>query len=123
MEIPKVGDKLYLQKNTGYYYVDMVKTPYTVISVENNKVKIQECKLVPPVYHCVGNPALDRPDLEGQRVWFFDTVAESIEEDPHGKVKTLVWSNKYELWRDSEDSSKNTNFAHFGEWKHQPYLN
>ena len=28
---PEVGTKLYLSQRTGSYYVDMVRTPYTVV--------------------------------------------------------------------------------------------
>lgn len=90
-KLPKVGDKLYLRQFTGSTYVDMVKRPFTVIEVSNSTIKVQSCKLIAPVYHCCGNPYLDRPDLEGQRVFFFDTVAESIEADPEGRVEELSW--------------------------------
>ena len=37
---PEVGTKLYLSQRTGNYYVDMVKTPYTVIGVASGKVLV-----------------------------------------------------------------------------------
>jgi len=60
---PKVGDPLYLRQFTGHYYVDIVKHPYTVVAVNKSEVLVQECKLIAPIYHCIGNPYLDRPDL------------------------------------------------------------
>lgn len=120
---PKIGDKLYLQQQTGNYWVDMVKEPYTVISVSKDKVIVQSCKLIPPVYHCCGNPNLDRPDLEGQRVWFYDTVAEKIEEDESGQIEELTWHPRKERWGTKGRVSDYPYYAYFGEWKHQPYLN
>lgn len=120
--LPKVGDKLYLRQFTGNYYVDMVKRPYTVIEVSPNKVIVQSCKLIAPVYHCCGNPNLDRPDLEGQRVFFYDTVAESIEEDKNGRTRELTWHRGRGLWGTPGPDSEYPAYAIFGEWKHQPYL-
>ena len=96
--LPKVGDKLYLRQFTGSYYVDMVKHPYTVIGVTPSKVTVQECKLTAPVYHCVGNLNLDRPEFEGQRVFFYDTIAEIIEEDTNGAIEELTWHSRKGLW-------------------------
>lgn len=121
--LPQVGDKLYLRQFTKNYYVDMVKRPYTVIDVTNNIVKVQACKLIAPIYKCVGNPYLDRPDLEGQRVFFYDTVAESIEEDPNGHIEELTWHGKKGMWGTKGPDSSYPQYAIFGEWKHQPYLN
>lgn len=120
--LPKVGDKLYLHQITGSYYVDMVKRPYTVISVSSTEVVVQECKLIAPVYHCTGNPYMDRPDLEGQRVFFFDTVAESIEEDKNGRTKVLTWHSRKGMWGTKGPDSSYPEYAVFGKWEHQPYL-
>lgn len=119
---PKVGEKLYLYQRTGNYYVDMVKTPYTVIGTNRGKVQIQSCKLIAPVYHCVGNPYLDRPDLEGQRVFFYDTVAESIEPDPKGEILELNWSPKHQTWQIDRYNTGYPEYAKFGSYEHQPYL-
>lgn len=121
---PKVGDKLFLKQFTGNYYVDIVKRPYTVINVSktNNKVIVQACKLIAPVYHCSGNPYLDRPDLEGQRVFFYDTVAEFIEENPYGETVELTWHNKRGLWGTPGRDSDYPQYAIFGEYMHSPYL-
>ena len=121
--IPKVGEHLYLRQRTGDYYNDLVKNPYTVIEVKGNKVVIQACKLTPPVYHYNGNPALGREDLDGQRVWFYNTVAEIIEEDSNGEVVTLHYAPKKQQWQIDRYHTGYPEFAVFGEWKHCPYLN
>ena len=120
--LPKVGDKLYLRRFTGSYMSDMVKRPYTVIKVTPTTVLVQECRLIAPVYHCTGNPYMDRPDLEGQRVFFYDTVAESIEEDPLGQVEELTWHGHRGMWGTKGRDSDYPAYAVFGEWKHSPYL-
>lgn len=119
---PKVGDKCYLRQFTGSYYVDSVKRPYTVIDVTPTKVVVQECKLIAPVYHCTGNPYMDRPDLEGQRVFFYDTVAEEILPDPNGQIKELTWHHKRGLWGTPGPESSYPQFAIIGKYEHQPYL-
>lgn len=119
---PKVGDQLYLRQFTGSYMIDMVKRPYTVVQVTPSKVVIQECKLIAPIYHCTGNPMMDRPDLEGQRVFFYDTVAESIEEDKFGRREELTWHSKKGLWGTKGRDQDYPEYAIFGKWEHQPYL-
>ena len=119
---PEAGTQLYLQQKTGNCYIDMVKTPYTVIGARRGKVLIQSCKLIAPVYHCVGDPYLDRPDLEGQRVFFYDTVAESIEPDPNGDVLELNWSPKYGRWQIDRYKTGYPEIAHFGKYEHYPYI-
>lgn len=119
---PQVGDKLYLRQFTGSYYVDMVKMPYTVIGVTPTKVLVQECNLIAPIYHCTGNPYYDRPDLEGQRVFFYDTVAESIEEDTNGRIKELTWHGRRGMWGTEGRDADYPQYAIFGKWEHQPYL-
>ena len=121
--LPQIGDKLYLRQFTGNCWIDEVKRPFTVVDVQPTKVIIQECKLIPPVYHCTGNPYMDRPDLEGQRVWFYDTVAESIEEDKLGRLEELTWHSRKGRWGTKGPDSSYPQYAIFGEWKHQPYLN
>lgn len=119
---PEVGTELYLSQRTGSYYIDLVKDPYTVIGQRNGKLLIQACKLTPPVYHCVGNPYLDRPDLEGQRVWFYNTVAEFIEPDPNGEILELSWAPKKERWQIDKYNSGYPKIATFGKYQHMPYL-
>ena len=121
--IPEIGTPLYLHQRTGDYYVDMVKRPYTVIGYYKGKLRIQECKLTPPVYHCVGNPRLDRPDLEGQRVWFYNTIAETIEPDPNGEIIELNWATKKKRWQIDEYHTGYPQIANFGKYEHYPYLN
>ena len=101
---PKVGDKLYLSQHTGNDWVDMVKRPFTVISVANNKITIQECKLIfnGPVY--------------------YNTIANAIEEDLEGRVEELTWHKKRNLWGTKGKDSDYPQYAYFGEWRHQPYL-
>lgn len=119
----KVGDQGYLRQYTGMYYVDIVKRPVTVIAVNGNKVTVQHAKLIAPVYHCVGNPYLDRPDLEGQRVFFYDTVAESIEPDPEGRIEELTFHKKKGLYGTPGPDSSYPEYLILGEgYQHQPYL-
>lgn len=120
--IPNVGEKCYLRQFTGNYYVDMVKYPYTVIESSASKIKVQSCELIAPVYHCQGNPMMDRPDLEGQRVFFYDTVAETILPDLDGEIIELTWHAKKGMWGTKGRDSDYPRYAIFGEWKHQPYL-
>ena len=55
-----------------------------------------QCELIAPIYHCEYNLYLDRPELEGKRVFFYDTVAETIKPDPTGKIEELTWHAKRE---------------------------
>lgn len=119
---PNVGDQLYLRQFTGSYYIDMVKRPYTVIDVTLTTIKVQECELIAPIYHCEGNPYLDRPDLEGKRVFFYDTVAETIKPDPTGQIEELTWHAKREMWGTKGPDSNYPQYAIFGEYMHSPYL-
>ena len=119
---PNVGSKLYLRQFTGNWYIDKVKRPYNVIAVSKTKVIVQACKLIAPIYKCVGNPYLDRPDLEGQRVFFYDTIAESIEEDPNGRIETLTWHSKRWMWGTKGKDSDYPAYAIFGKYEHFPYL-
>lgn len=119
---PEVGTELFLSQRTGNFYVDMVKVPYTVVGQRSGKLLVQECKLIAPVYHCTGNPNLDRPDLEGQRVFFYNTVAERIEPDPKGKILELNWAPKWGRWQIDEYQTGYPQIATFGKYEHQPYL-
>jgi hypothetical protein len=121
---PKIGDQCYLRQFTNSYYVDIVKRPVTVIDVTPNSVFVQYANLIAPVYHCTGNPYMDRPDLEGQRVFFYDTVAESIEPNPYGRIEELSWHSKKGLWgTKNRPDSEYPQYLIVGEgYKHQPYL-
>jgi hypothetical protein len=101
---PEVGTKLYLSQRTGNYYVDMVKTPYTVIGVSSGKVLVQECQLI----------------FNGPR--YYDTIADDIKADPNGKVLTLSWAPKKERWQIDKYKTGYPSVAFFGNWEHQPYL-
>ena len=120
----KVGDKGYLRQFTSNSYINMVKRPVTVIAVDKSRVTVQYCKLIAPVYHCCGNPMLDRPDLEGQRVFFYDTIAEKIEPDPNGRKETLSWHSRRELWGEAgrSDSEYPLYLITSEGYQHQPYL-
>lgn len=121
--IPKVGDKLYLSQRTGNEWVDMVKRPYTVIAVSPSVVTIQECKLVYPVFKYDPKTMSEYyKQFDGKRVCFYDTVAESIEPDPSGRIKSLRWAPKKERWQCSEGCAGYPEIAFFGEYRHQPYL-
>lgn len=101
---PKIGEHLYLRQRTGNSWVDKVKYPYTVIDVTSSAVIVQGCKLL----------------FNGDR--YFNTIADKIEEDPEGDIKTLHWSPKHARWQIDEYGTGYPSFAVFGEWKHQPYL-
>lgn len=101
---PEVGTKLYLSQRTGNYYVDMVKTPYTVIGVSSGKVLVQECQLI----------------FNGPR--YYDTIADDIKADPNGEVLTLSWAPKKERWQIDKYKTGYPSVAFFGEWLHSPYL-
>lgn len=123
---PEAGTELYLRPHTGDCWCDMVKRPYTVLGpTAEGKLKVQAAKLIFPVFK--ENPKWTEREREyyapmvGTRVCFYDTVAESIEPDPNGRVIELVWSRKNGRWQDSNE--KYHDFAVFGKYEHQPYLN
>ena len=102
---PQVGDKLYLSQRTGSYYVDAVRKPYTVVEVTKSMVKVQECKCI----------------FSGPR--YYDTLPDSIEDDPSGKIVDLRWAPKRGVWQDaSEGKNSYPEIAFFGEWDFYPYL-
>ena len=102
---PEIGEKLYLQKCTGSYYVDLVKHPYTVVEVKGGSVFVQAARLV----------------FYGDR--YFDTLPDKIVADPNGEIIKLTWSKKHGKWQHkSSPDSKYPAFAHFGYWDYQPYL-
>lgn len=120
---PQVGDHLYLHQETGNSWIDMVKRPYTVISVSKTEVIVQSTKLIYPVFHY--NPETMSEyykQFDGQRVCFYDTVAESFEEDSNGRVETLYWKPKTKRWGTKGTKYDYPEYAVFGKWEHQPYL-
>lgn len=120
---PKVGDQLYLRQFTGSYYVDMVKRPYTVIEVTPTKVVVQSAKLIFPIFKYDPKTMSDYyKEFDGKRVSFYDTVAESIEEDPEGRIEELTWHGRKGLWGTPGPDSEYPEYAIFGKYEHQPYL-
>ncbi len=108
---PEIGDKLYLSQRTGNSWVDMVKIPYTVVDVTPKIVYVQRCRLIPPM------------NAEGERVFYYDTIAEKIEADDEGWIEELTWHSKRGRWGTKGRDSDYPYYAYFGEWRHQPYLN
>lgn len=121
---PKVGDHLYLNQFTGDYYVDMVRKPYTVVAVTNQVVTVRACKLTFPIFHYDPNTMSDYyKQFDGQRVRFFDSLPEKIEDNPDGATKNLYWHPKRGLWGTKGEDSSYPEYAIFGDWEYYPYLN
>lgn len=119
----KVGDKLYLRQFTKNYMVDMVKRPYTVIGVTPTKVIIQSCKLIYPIFKFDEKRMSDYyRQFDGKRVAFYDTLAESIEEDHDGVIVELTWHSRRGMWGTAGKDSDYPEYAIFGKWEFQPYL-
>ena len=121
--LPAVGDQLYLRQFTGSYYVDICKTPYTVIAVTPTKVTVQAAELIYPMFHY--DPARMSEyykQFDGRRVCFFDTVAESIVPDPQGRIKELTWHAKRGMWGTPGADSSYPEYAVFGKYEQQPDL-
>jgi hypothetical protein len=120
---PKVGDKLFLKQFTGSYYIDIVKRPYTVIEVTPTMVTIQACKLIYPIFVYDATKMTEYyKEFDGRRVSFYDTIAESIEPDTNGRIEQLYWHPKRSMWGTKGPDSSYPQYAVFGEYKHQPYL-
>ena len=122
---PKIGDKLYLTRGSDWYNTTM--DPYTVVRIDHGKAWVQECKLIFPVLQENHNWTPEQKEyympMVGQRVQFYDTVAESIEPDPTGRVIGLSWSPKKKQWQYDPHKTGYPSVAVFGQWRHQPYLN
>lgn len=101
----EIGTKLYLSQRTGDYYVDLVKTPYTVIGYTCGKMLIQQAKCNFP------SPR------------YFDTLPESIEEDPDGEIIQLNWAPRKGRWQIDRYHTGYPELAFFGVWDYYPYLN
>lgn len=109
MYTPTVGEHCYIRQRTGNYWVDSVKNPYTVISVEPNKIVLQaaECIFVGPRY--------------------YDSLPEHITENPYGKTMEFKPSRakKYkDLWVHHNYSGDTyPYFVVFGDgYQYEPYL-
>ena len=103
--IPKVGEELYLYSNTGDYWCDIVKTPYTVIEVNKTSVVIQEAKLI----------------FNGPR--YFDSYPDKIIPDENGEKLTLQWSKKHNKWYVDKYGIGSYSYAKFGKYEFTPYMN
>lgn len=101
---PEVGTKLFLSQRTGSYYVDMVRTPYTVVGRRAGKLLVQECELV----------------FNGPR--YYDTLADEIKANPNGQILELNWAPKKARWQIDKYKTGYPSVATFGRWDYQPYL-
>ena len=118
-DYPKVGDECYLRQYTSDYFINASRRPYTVIEVTDKEVKVQSCTLIDPIYN---NP--EDPERNGQRLFFYDTVAETILPNPAGRIEVLTWHPKRGMW--GSKGLKETDYpfyAVFGKYEHYPYLN
>lgn len=124
MEEIKVGDQGYLRQFTGSYYVDMVKRPVTVIAVEGAKVIVQHAKLIYPIFKYNPDTMSDYyKQFDGKRVCFYDTVAESIEPDPNGRIEELTYHKKRDLFGTKGADKDYPEYLILGHgYQHQPYL-
>lgn len=123
--IPTVGEQCYIRQFTRSYYVDLVKTPYTVIAVSKNEIVLQAAKLIYPIFKYDPDTMTDYyKQFDGRRVCFFDTVAESIEPDPTGKILHFSWHGRKGLWGTAGMSDRDyPSYAIFGQgYQHMPYL-
>ena len=102
--IPQIGEHLYTYTPCSDFWVSDVRNPYTVDSVKGNTCVIRAARLV----------------FNGVR--YYDTLPDSIEDDPNGRKMTLRWSEKKQRWQESPASSY-PQVAVFGTWDYQPYLN
>ena len=101
--IPEVGEKLYIYTPCSHYYVNAVRNPYTVESVNGNVMVIRAAL----------------PIFCGPR--YYDTLPDRIVDDPNGKRLTFRWSEKHQRWQESPAGSY-PRVAVFGEWDFFPYL-
>lgn len=102
--IPKVGEHLYTYRpDTGNYYIGIVKDPWTVLSVRGNECIVQEARCI----------------FYGDR--YYDTLADDIVEDPHGRIMKLRWNERKQRWQESPAGSY-PKVAVFGEYAYYPYL-
>lgn len=102
---PIVGEHLYIYTPCNMYYVQAVRDPFTVESVNasGNTITIREA----------------RPVFCGVR--YYDTMPDRIEDDPNGKRMTFKWSEKKQRWQESPAGSY-PKVAVFGAWDFFPYL-
>lgn len=101
---PTVGEHLYIYTPCSDYYVRMIRKPYTVAEVKGNTITIREAR--PIFYGAV----------------YYDTLPDTIVDDPNGKTIKFRWSDKKQRWQESPAGSY-PRVAVFGKWDYQPYLN
>ena len=101
--IPTVGEHLYIHTPCNLYYVAAVRNPYTVESVKGNTIIIRAAL----------------PVFNGKR--YFDTLPDTIVDDPNGARLKLRWSDKKQRWQESPAGSY-PRVATFGQWDYYPYL-
>ena len=99
----QVGERLYLRQFTGSFYIDAIKTPWTVIGSKPSGIIIQRAKEI----------------CNGPR--YYDTLPDDIQEDPKGETLKLIWSRAREAWVESEEG-RHPRHAFFGQWESFPYL-
>ena len=103
---PVNGQHLYIHQRTGDMWVDQVRRPYTVVDVKKDYVDVRECKAI----------------FKGPQ--YYDTLPDSIEDDPNGRVLRLHWAPKKCRWQHADEpGDRYPLIACFGEWDWQPYLN
>lgn len=102
--IPVVGEKLYIHTPCNRYYVNAVRDPYTVESVNGNTMVIRAA----------------RPVFNGPR--YYNTLPDAIVDDPDGKRMKFRWSEKKQRWQETPDRYGYPKVAVFGEWDFFPYL-
>lgn len=102
---PYIGEHCYIRQRTGNMWVDEVMRPYTVIGVDNNIIVLQEAK-------CIFN---------GPR--YYDSMPDSIIEDPNGRKRKFRWSERKQRWQETP-CDVYPYFAVFGSgYQYAPYLN
>lgn len=117
------GQELYLRQFTGSYYIDIVKRPYTVIQINRDSILVQRAKLIYPIFK-YNSETMDEyyKQFDGERVCFYDTVAESIEPNPRGEIIKLVYHPKRDMFGTPGSDRNYPEYAIFGKYEHQPYL-
>ena len=85
---------------------------------------MQHAKLIFPVFKYDPETMSDYyKQFDGQRVAFYDTVAESIEPDPEGRIEELTYHKKKGLYGTPGADSSYPEYLILDEgYQHQPYL-
>ena len=101
--IPAINEHLYIYQPCSSYYVAAVRNPYTVESVKGNTMTIRAAR---PVFN---GPC------------YYDSLPDTIVDDPAGRRLTFRWSDKKQRWQESPAGSY-PRVAVFGQWDYYPYL-